>query len=222
MITFNPQPTDDDFASLAQSLHDEETKPQKAPAPRVELQNISHVHEAIMNWMLVNPDKSLKQCAAEFGYTQAWLSTMIHSNLFQARLKEKQEQVFSGVATNINEKLVAGANMGMEKLVEHLEKSEDPKFIKETTTMMLDKLGFGASLRVGAPAPGNVSNVQNNFYMASPADLAQARGRISGGVLPSQQIAQGDATLSAVCTCPVSNLGRPHLVDCPQHVSEGA
>lgn len=199
MITFNPQPTDQDFADLAQALHDSETGDRsvanRTPAPRVELQNISHVHEAIMNWMLANPDKSLKQCAAEFGYTQAWLSTMIHSNLFQARLREKQEHVFSGLATNINEKLVAGANMGMEKLVEHLEKSEDPKFIKETTTMMLDKLGFGASLRTGAPAPGNVSNVQNNFYMASPADLAQARGRISGGVLPSPQIAQVDATL---------------------------
>lgn len=198
MITFNPQPTDDDFASLAQSLHDSETSPRndsKVPAPRTELLNISHVHEAIMNWMIANPQRSLKECAAEFGYTQSWISTIIHSNLFQARLKEKQEQVFSGMATNINEKLVAGANMGLEKLVDHLETSADPKFIKETTTMMLDKLGFGAALKTGNSVVNNAP-VQNNFYMASPADLAQARGRISGGVLPPAQIAQGDATPS--------------------------
>jgi hypothetical protein len=193
MIRYTPPPpTDDDFAQLAQALHDDASEQPKAPRPQ--LLNVSHVHDAIMNWMIAHPDRSLRECANAFGYTQSWLSTMIHSNLFQARLKEKQAAHFSGLSATLNEKLVVGADIGVTKLVEKLETSEDPKFIKETTNMFLDKLGFGAATRVPGAQQVNAGPVQNNFYMASPADLEKARGRISGGVLPSPEIAQVDAT----------------------------
>lgn len=186
MIDFTPPP-DADFASMVQQLQDEDRARSQSPAPRFELKNISHVHEAVLNWMIANPSRKLSECAAAFGYTQSWLSTMIHSNLFQVALKAKQEQVFSGLAGTINEKLMAGADIGVTKLVEKLETSEDPKFIKETTTMMLEKLGFGAQTRVAGAGQVNAGPVQNNFYMASPEDLQQARGRISSSaesVLP--------------------------------------
>lgn len=190
MISFNPPP-DADFQAMVQSLQDEDAErqrtPSTSPAPRVELKNISHVHEAVLNWLIANPQRKLAECAQHFGYTQSWLSVMIHSNLFQAALKEKQEQVFSGLAGSINDKLMAGADIGVTKLVEKLETSEDPKFIKETTTMMLEKLGFGAQTRVAGAGQVNAGPVQNNFYMASPEDLQQARGRIANGsVLPLQ------------------------------------
>lgn len=199
MIQFKaPDPSPEDFAALAQALHDDAAPARSqlsSPAPAPELKNISHVHEAVMNWMIANPSLPLRACADHFGYTQSWLSTMIHSNLFQARLKEKQEQVFSGVARSINDKLMAGADIGVEKLVQHLEKSEDPKFIKDTTQLMLEKLGFGAQTRVAGAGQVNAGPVQNNFYMASPQDLEAARGRITGGVLPSPVSAAGEATL---------------------------
>lgn len=193
MIAFNPPP-DASFEQQVQALQDSEANT-KAPAPRTQLLNVSHVHDAIMNWMIANPERSLRECAQAFGYTQSWLSTMIHSNLFQARLKEKQEQVFSGIAVSINEKLAAGADIGVTKLVEKLETSEDPRFIKETTQMMLEKLGFGAATRVAGAGQVNNGPVQQNFYMASPADLEQARGKIAGGVLPPSAIEQSEATL---------------------------
>lgn len=131
-----------------------------------------------MNWLLAHPNKSMRQCADEFGYTQSWVSTIVHSNLFQARLKEKQDAMFGMLATGLTEKLQAGADIGVEKLVEKLETSEDPRFILSTTTLFLDKLGFGSATRVAGAGQVNNGPVQNNFYVASPADLAAARGRI--------------------------------------------
>lgn len=185
MLDFNPPP-DADFQQMVQRLADEdsERKRNTSPAPRTELQSISHVHEAVMNWMIANPQLSMAECARQFGYTQSWLSTMVHSNLFQARLKEKQDHVFANLAGTLNEKLAAGADIGVTKLIEKLETSEDPKFIKETTNMMLDKLGFGAATKVAGAGQVNAGPVQNNFYMASQEDLQRARGRIAGGVLP--------------------------------------
>lgn len=144
------------------------------PPTRPELKNLSHMHEAIMNWMLVNPARPLRECAAFFGVTQAWLSCIIHSGCFQARLKEKQDAIFNTAALDITTKLGALADVGVEKLQEQLETSENPKFIKEVTEMALTKLGFGTP----RPAAGAVSgqNVQqNNFYVASQADLVAAR-----------------------------------------------
>jgi hypothetical protein len=184
MLEFTPPSP----AAFEQMLADAEAQNRSATrlGPRPELKSVSHVHESVMNWMIANPQRSLAACAQEFGYTQAWLSTMIHSNLFQARLREKQDVLFGDLATSLNDKLAAGADIGVTKLVSQLERSEDPKFIKDTTTMMLDKLGFGASARLGTPNTIHNAPVQQNYYMASAADLAEARGRIMSVPEPHQ------------------------------------
>lgn len=186
MISFTPPP-DANFEQMVQALHDEAPRTAGRPPgsnriaeqPRAELATVSHVHEAIMNWMIANPERSQRECADAFGYTQSWLSTMVHSNLFQARLKEKQSELFSVIAGSIQEKMSAAADIGVQKLAAKLEESEDAKFILSATSLMLDKLGFGAATRVAGAGQVNNAPVQNNFYMASPADLAAARGKIS-------------------------------------------
>lgn len=148
------------------------------PQGKFELQNISHVHESIMNWMIANPQLSLKHCAAHFGYTQSWLSTLIHSDIFQARLREKQDAVFSGIKEDIATKLGALADVGVERLQEKLETSDDPKLIMEATKLALSSLGFGAKTNASAPSTQNAQNIQNNYYVASSADLSAARERM--------------------------------------------
>jgi hypothetical protein len=184
MLEFNP-PTPEQFSEMiAEAEANDRSRTRLGPKP--EIKNVSHVHESVMNWMIANPTRSLAACAQEFGYTQAWLSTMIHSNLFQARLREKQDTLFGDLTTSLNDKLAAGADIGVTKLVEKLEKSEDPKFIKETTAMMLEKLGFGAATRVSGASTVHNAPVQQNYYMASAADLAEARGRIMSAPAPAQ------------------------------------
>lgn len=179
---------DDAFMSALNELLTNETGPApkpviSSPAPRFELQHVSHTHEAIMNFMIARPDLPLRDVAHHFGYTQAWLSTLIHSDLFQARLREKQDIVFAAVAQDIPAKLAALADISLEKLTAKVEESEDPRFILESTKTALASLGFGNK---GGAANGtvNAQNVQQNFYVASPADLEVARGRITGGAAP--------------------------------------
>lgn len=164
------------------------------------LQNISNTHEALITFLIANPQAKLRDVAAEFGYSQAWLSSLMRSDLFQARLRERQDEVFAGVAQEITEKLKSVADIGLEKLATQLEMSEDPRFIMESTKLALTNLGFGSKT---GPVAGtvNAQNVQQNFYVASAADLEAARGRImgSGGPgSPSQMPgpAQSEATLT--------------------------
>lgn len=154
---------------------------------KFELQNLSHVHEAIMNWMIAHPNRNLRECARDFGYTQSWLSILIHSDIFQARLREKQDQVFSCIKEDVTTKLGALADIGVERLTAQVEASSDPKLIMEATKMALSSLGFGN--KAAAPAQ-QATNIQNNsYYVASPADLEAARERMrqtgAGTVSPS-------------------------------------
>jgi hypothetical protein len=146
---------------------------------RIEIKSVSHMHEAIMNWMLLNPGLPMKYCASEFGVTQAWLSTLKNSGLFKSRLAEKQSELDARVydhASDLESKLAGVAEMGVERLGEMIEQSKDPKFVLDTTDKVLNRLGYGSKQGV-APKAGTIEN-QNNFYVTSSAELAQARDKM--------------------------------------------
>lgn len=150
------------------------------------LARLSHTHEMLLCWLLVNPDKSLRECADHFGYTQSWLSSIIHSDLFQAELSSRQQGIAAKVADSIPEKLRRAGDIAVEKLTSALEQTEDPEFILDATDKILHRMGYAPqSSRNPAGSPGTL-NQQNNFYL-SAGDIAEARamiGNASCALLP--------------------------------------
>jgi len=122
------------------------------------LQKLSHTHDQMINWLLLNPEKSLRELADVFGYSQAWVSTVIHSDIFQAALKERQIQLASLVVQGIPDKLRRVADIGVEKLTQQLEQSEDPKFVLDATDKILHRLGYAPQ---SARAPGGMVGGQS-------------------------------------------------------------
>jgi len=154
-----------------------------------DLQRLSTTHEAIMNWLVCNPERSLRDCSQKFGYTQAWLSSIIHSDLFQHALKEKQAAIGQTIAASIPEKLRRAADIAVEKLAEKLESSEDPEFILDATDKILHRLGFApvsARNPLGGPGTQQLPAQQNNFFITA-GDLAAAREQMQ---LASLQLPQ--------------------------------
>lgn len=140
-----------------------------------QLVNLSHTHEMLMNWLVLNPEKSLRECADHFGYTQSWLSSIIHSDIFQAALKEKQLAIQARVAGSIPEKLRRSADIALDKLATKLEETEDPEFILDATDKILHRMGYApASSRNPAGPPSGHVHQQNNFFVTG-ADISAAR-----------------------------------------------
>lgn len=143
-----------------------------------EIKALSHTHEAILNWLVLNPEQPLRVCADHFGYTQAWLSSVIHSDLFQHALKEKQLAVAAAVAQTLPQKLAVAADIAVTKLTEKLENTEDPEFILDATDKILHRLGFAPiSARNPLGGPGQLAvpvAQQNNFFLQA-SDLEAAR-----------------------------------------------
>lgn len=137
-----------------------------------DIQKISHTHDLLMDWLLENPERPLRDCALYFGYTQAWVSTIIHSDIFQAKLSERQGEIFAQVAQDIPSKLRATAGMALEKLAAAVEHSEDPEFLLSAADKTLHRLGYAPS---SGRSPGAVQvNQQNNFFVQKD-DLKQLR-----------------------------------------------
>lgn len=139
------------------------------------IQKVSHTHEMLLNWLIENPEKSLRMCADHFGYTQAWVSQIIHSDVFQAQLKLRQGEVFSRVAADIPEKLRGLADVAIEKVGEALEKSEDGEFALDVFDKTMHRLGYAPST---ARNPGLPQVVQQNNFFIGKEDLAAMRGKM--------------------------------------------
>lgn len=143
-----------------------------------ELKSLSHTHQAIMDFMMANPTVHLGDVAKNFGYTQAWLSQIIHSDAFQAMLKEKQHIAFHHTVMPIREKMTELAHMALDKTLQLLPQEVDVRTAQDIAEGMLDRLGFGAKPIAGAPG-GNVYNFnqQNNMVVpnTNAAEIAAAR-----------------------------------------------
>lgn len=138
-----------------------------------ELKTISHTHDMVMNWMLENPHRNLQDCAAYFGYTPTWLSSMIHSDAFQAKLKEKQGAVFSMIAEDIPARMRGLAHLAIDKMEKKLESTNDGEFIQDAFTKILDRAGY-------APKSGNSApQQQNNVFVVDAGTLSAARASMA-------------------------------------------
>ena len=156
-----------------------------AEGARPGVKRLSHTHEDIARWLLANPTRPLKECAVYFGYTQAWLSCIIHSDAFQARLRKLQDGADAVTLLDVPARLRGVASSALEGLgvqVDHALKETEGngivhrQFLLDTAEITLKALGFGGPKT--APAPANGPLFQQNNYNISPVPpetLARAR-----------------------------------------------
>jgi hypothetical protein len=146
------------------------------------IQRISHTHLAIMDFMIANPERKLSEVAQEFGYTQPWLSTLIHSDVFQKGFRERRrnwETVHDG---RLSSRLMGIAEKALGRMEDLMdgegESAPSARTVTEVGKLALTSLGFiGGSKQEAAPAV----TVNNNFVTAQDIAFAQAIMLKNGG-----------------------------------------
>ena len=72
------------------------------------LARVKFSHDAMIDVIIANPTVSQGEIAKHFGYTQAWVSRIMNSDAFLARLAlRKEDLVDPSIALSIDEKLRA-------------------------------------------------------------------------------------------------------------------
>jgi hypothetical protein len=114
------------------------------------IKKMSIKHDAILDFMLANPLMAKREVAAHFGVSQPWLSCIIHSDAFQREYKAKGGEIFNLSVVPIRTKLLAAADMAVDRVMELIPLEGELKTAQATASMVLDRIGF--SPKVNAPA----------------------------------------------------------------------
>src|SRR5712664_2297763 len=110
------------------------------------IKSLNFSHEAIIRWMLENPEKTLGECARSFNYTQSWLSIIIHSDAFQAKFHELNGNADALVVADIPAKMRGVASMALEGLADQVEAAVQDRtiaprdFLLKTSEALLKSL----------------------------------------------------------------------------------
>lgn len=144
-------------------------KPRAADA-KGPIAQLSSIHEALIDYMVINPHHGLKELASRFGYSATWISQITNSDLFKARLRDRRDAHFSRLSASLTEKIQAAADIGVERLGAMIEASGDPRFVKDATDNLLNRLGYGVAKSGGV----NV-NAPGATIAVTAIDLEQAR-----------------------------------------------
>jgi hypothetical protein len=136
---------------------------------------VSYRHRAIARWLLANPDRALGECAAHFGYSQAWLSIIVNSDAFQALIAQLQDEADDAVIATVPDKLRACADMALDKVLTSVENADvgnpiDREFVRGTADMALHRLGYAP--RRDAP-PALAPQVQYNTVILADRQLVE-------------------------------------------------
>ena len=127
---------------------------------QTQIQKVRYSHDAMIDLMISQPMISQNEIAATFGYTPAWVSTVINSDAFQAKFAErKAELVDPVIMSTVDERLRAVAHDALGRVLETLSVAP-PAHALEAAKFATQALGYGARDRnAGGPAVQFVINM---------------------------------------------------------------
>jgi hypothetical protein len=108
---------DSGFEGLGREPLEEVQQPVGAIRPT----KLRYTHEAVIDMIVADPGVSQNKLAATFGYTPGWLSTVMGSDAFKARLAERREEIVDPVLRmSLEERMKALVEKSLEVLAEKL------------------------------------------------------------------------------------------------------
>lgn len=133
------------------------------------IQKLSHRHQGIIVWLISNPHRKLGDCANDLGYTQAWLSRIVHSDLFQAEYQELCAKMGEVAVHSTVARLGELAHMAMDRTEDILRSpGPAPQFVLGVMNSTLDKLGYLPKSKDKIPQ-------EHVHFHINAEDLARAR-----------------------------------------------
>lgn len=108
------------------------------------IKKMSVRHDQILEWLLQNPDRKMRDCAMHFGISQPWLSQIVHSDAFQAKYRERCAELEVLALHTVNDKLNNVVALTLEKVEEHVAHgAPSEKFLTDVMATGLKAAGYG-------------------------------------------------------------------------------
>ena len=106
---------------------------------------VRYTHDAVIDYIIQSPSVSQNELAALFGYTPGWVSQVMGSDAFRARLEQRKEELVDPqIRLTLNEKFNALVSRSLDVLQEKLMgNSVDPEIALRAAALGAKALGLG-------------------------------------------------------------------------------
>lgn len=155
--------------------------------------SVSYTHDGMIDLILAHPEMGQEEIARYFGYTQGWVSRVMGSDAFNARLAQRKSEVVDPkILASMEEKIKGLAHQSLDVIQRKLEATQSPDLAVKALELTTKALGMGARVQ---------NAVQNNTYVVALPEKA-----------PSEQawVESAKAGLKALAPKPVP---APDVVD---------
>lgn len=122
---------------------------------------VSYTHDGMIDLIIARPGISQGEIAAHFGYTPSWVSIIVNSDAFQARLAERKGELVDPLLTvSVEEKMRAVVSRSLEVLAEKL--AAPTCQISDTLALRAMEVGSKA-MGMGQPVPPPPDNIDGHL-----------------------------------------------------------
>lgn len=129
---------------------------------------VRYTHDDMIDTIIANPVISQNELAARYGYTASWVSQIVTSDAFQARLHERKDQLTDPtIRATIKQRFEALIARSISILEEKLNKPADAvsdQLVLQTLGLTSRAAGYGARVEAPPAAPVNI-----NLYLEQHA-----------------------------------------------------
>lgn len=157
---------------------------QPTSAGHVQVQSLREWQVQLADYLIANPQPTLRELSAHFRRTPAWISSVIHTDAFKAYLGQRRRELNQAVDAEgghlqtLKERLESTAHLALNELSDRLGDTTlamtvPTKDVTRAAEVTLRALGFG-------PAQGNAPtqvNVENNVFVLTREQLEAARAK---------------------------------------------
>lgn len=141
------------------------------------IQKITYRHDAIIDWLISYPQRSLSDCAESFGIGIHWLRRLINTDMFQAEYRRRAQEVRGVMVHELRNQVMATASMALEESMKRMETGvASERFLGDTVKTTLAALGYGSPAAGGPSAAASVTiNVDASSIVEARERAAMAR-----------------------------------------------
>lgn len=141
-----------------------------------DLVKVNWWHDSIIDWMLINPEKTLGECANQFQVSRPWLSRILGSEVFKEHWRMRlagKDVVVTDAHITLMEKIEGLAHVSLDEMMRRVQEEKEKLTqgqLRETAELALKSLGYGQP---------KVANPAQNVQIVIQADaIAQARAEM--------------------------------------------
>ena len=111
------------------------------------LKRVHYTHDAMVDYILRNPEVPQNTMALYFGFSVPWVSTIVNSDAFQARLAQrKTELVDPAIVQDLEDRFKVMANQSLNIIQEKLAASKNVDVALKALDLSTKALGMGARI----------------------------------------------------------------------------